>query len=356
MLKNKQPCFSSGLKPERRLTVILVYLLAALLFAMFSSNSSANNPLTRKTQLCATAAQPESYRSAFLKNFKILQQGERGWLFRNMDFKRAYGPREAGYKNLQQLQQALQLRGTTLVMVPIPGRPLIHPEYLGDISYDVQRGRKSYINYLQELRKRMIVVPNLGSLFEQEQHKPLFFARDHHWNHHGARTIARLTAHSIKAQRKLYSGISRQKFNSYGVGSEHNQGSLQRAAMELCEQRYPKEPFKLYQTVAASGDDLFEDIAEPQIVLVGTSNSKGRLNFNFDGFLAHYVGAGVINKAKSGGGFGGALKDYLSSEAFQQSPPKVLVWEIPGYYSLNSQDFFEQILNDLQRSGGQSSS
>ena len=98
----------------------------------------------------------------------------------------------------------------------------------------------------------------------------------------------------------------------------------------------------------AAADDLFADLPEPQIVLVGTSNSKGRLKFNFDGFLAHYVGAAVNNKAKSGGGFGGALKDYLSSEDFKQSPPKVLVWEIPGYYSLNETAFFDDLLLGLE--------
>jgi alginate biosynthesis protein AlgX len=332
---------------------IKIFSLIFICVCLIADWASANTIATAKTQLCDAAARPESYSGAFLKNFKILQKGDNDWLYRNMDLKRAYGPRLSGYNNLQQLQQALQIRGTTLVMVPIPGRALIHPEYLGDINYDIPRARKSYINYLQQLRNRMIVVPNIGSLFEQPQNKPMFFARDHHWNHHGARTIARLTAHSIKAQ-KVYSDIEKQKFDSYGVGSEHNHGSLQRAALELCEQRYPKEPFKLYQTVAA-GEDLFGDFLEPQIVLVGTSNSKGSLNFNFDGFLAHYVGASVTNKAMSGGGFGQALKDYLGSEDFRQSPPKVLVWEMPGYYSLNDQAFFDEILQQLESAGGESS-
>jgi alginate biosynthesis protein AlgX len=316
--------------------------------------ANASNIPAVKITLCDTADRPESYRGKFLKNFKTLQKGERDWLYRDMDLKRTYGPRQPGYKNLQQLQQALQARGTALVMVPIPGRALIHPEYLGEIDYDVPRARKSYINYLQKLRDTGIAVPKIDSLFEQTQSKPMFFARDHHWNHHGARTIARLTAYAIKAEKKLYSGIEKQKFESFAVGSDHNQGSLQRAALELCEQRYPKEPFKLYQTVAKGSDDLFGDLPEPQIVLVGTSNSKSSLNFNFDGFLAHYIGAAVINKAKSGSGFGGALKDYLNSDDFRQSPPRFLVWEVPGYYSLNDQAFFDQILMNLRGDGGQS--
>lgn len=337
----------------------LVQILVLSLLTCAAAN--ALNPPDEESTVCDAADRPESYHSKFLKNFKTLQKGQGGWLYRNMDFKRTYGPRQPGYKNLQQLQQALQARGTTLVMVPIPGRPLIHPEYLGEINYDVPRARRSYSNYLQKLRDSMIVVPNIESLFAQTQTKPLFFARDHHWNHHGARTIARLTAHSIKADR-VYSGIEKQKFESYGVGKDHNHGSLQRAALELCQQSYPKEPFKLYQTVLRDSDDLFADLTEPQIVLVGTSNSQGSLSLNFAGFLAHYVGAGVNNKARSGGGFGGALKDYLSSEAFQRSPPRVLVWEFPGYYSLNDQVFFDEILQYLhnietdRKAGGQLSS
>lgn len=301
------------------------------------------------TTLCAAADSAESYRGAFLKSFKTLQKGNQNWLYRDMDLKRAYGPRAAGYDSLQDLQRLLQSRGTTLVMVPIPGRALIHPEYLGDIDYDVQRGRQSYSRYLEQLRAIQIVVPQINSLFEQTHSKPLFFARDHHWNHHGARTIARLTAYAIKGQK--ISGIGKKAFSSYSVGGDHNDGSLQRAALELCKQRYPKEPFKLYQTVAMSSsldDDLFSELVEAQIVLVGTSNSKGRLHFNFDGFLAHYVGATVNNKAKSGGGFGGALKDYLDSKDFNESPPRILVWEVPGYYSLNDPAFFGDLLLGLE--------
>ena len=330
--------------------LISSFLCAALSTAVASETGApVPNAESVDSSLCPAAANPESYSGAFLKSFKTLQQGKQDWLFRDMDLKRTYGPRAPGYKSLQQLQTLLQLRGTTLVMVPIPGRALVHPEYLGNISYDLERGRKSYNHYVKQLRAVEIIVPQIESLFLGSRTKPMFFARDHHWNHHGARTIARLTAQSIKAEK--IPDIKRQKFKSYSVGGDHNDGSLQRAALELCEQRYPKEPFKLYQTVAlsnAAADDLFADLPEPQIVLVGTSNSKGRLKFNFDGFLAHYVGAAVNNKAKSGGGFGGALKDYLSSEDFKQSPPKVLVWEIPGYYSLNETAFFDDLLLGLE--------
>ena len=327
-------------------------LMISLLFAALSSTAMAESRPSSlpSTDVCSESARPESYRGAFLKDFKILQKGEQDWLFRDKDLRLAYGPRAKGYRQLQQLQQFLHSRGTALVMVPIPGRALIHPEYLGAIQYDVLSGRQSYSRYLAQLRATDIVVPAIDSLFAQTQSKLLFFARDHHWNHHGARTIARLTASAIRSED--ISGIVRQKFTSYGVGGNHVDGSLQQAAWALCQKRYPKEPFKLYQTVPVSNsvadDLLLAELPIAQIVLVGTSNSKGQLQFNFAGFLAHYSYTAVDNKAKSGAGFGGALADYLRSEQFKQSPPKVLVWEIPGYYSLNETAFFDDLLKNLE--------
>jgi hypothetical protein len=122
----------------------------------------------------------------------------------------------------------------------------------------------------------------------------------------------RLTASAIRSEE--ISGIVRQKFTSYGVGGNHVDGSLQRATWALFQKRYPKEPFKLYQTVPVSNsvaDDLLAELPIAQIVLVGTSNSKGQLQFNFAGFLAHYFYSAVDNKAKSGAGFGAAFFDDL---------------------------------------------
>ena len=76
----------------------------------------------------------------------------------------------------------------------------------------------------------------------------------------------------------------------------------------------------------AGADDLFGDVDLPKIVLVGTSFS---LRSNFFNALQHAVGVPLANVAKDGGEFDGAMRDYLSSATFKQTPPHVIIWEIP---------------------------
>lgn len=73
-------------------------------------------------------------------------------------------------------------------------------------------------------------------------------------------------------------------------------------------------------------DDLFGDSALPNIALIGTSFSR---NSGFAGYLQQALGAPIGNFAKDGGAFSGAAKAYLSSPAFRQTPPALLIWEIP---------------------------
>ena len=73
-------------------------------------------------------------------------------------------------------------------------------------------------------------------------------------------------------------------------------------------------------------DDLFGDDNLPNLALIGTSFSR---NSNFAGFLQQALKAPVGNFAKDGGEFSGAAKAYFNSPAFSQTPPQLVVWEIP---------------------------
>ena len=62
------------------------------------------------------------------------------------------------------------------------------------------------------------------------------------------------------------------------------------------------------------------------VALIGTSFSR---NSNFVPFLEQALGASLGNFAKDGGEFSGAAKDYFASPAFRETPPQLLIWEIP---------------------------
>ena len=72
--------------------------------------------------------------------------------------------------------------------------------------------------------------------------------------------------------------------------------------------------------------DLFGDDNLPNIVLVGTSFST---TSNFAPFLDFDLGTKVANFGKEGGDFAGSIKAYLNGPSFKQTPPKLIIWEIP---------------------------
>jgi len=65
----------------------------------------------------------------------------------------------------------------------------------------------------------------------------------------------------------------------------------------------------------------------PAVALVGASSSMPLLNF--DGALKQALGTEVLNVSYGAAGVFNSLKDYLRDPAFQEAPPKVLVWQFP---------------------------
>lgn len=78
--------------------------------------------------------------------------------------------------------------------------------------------------------------------------------------------------------------------------------------------------------VAVVSDDLFGDAGLPSIALIGTSYSR---NSNFVPFFEHYLDQPVANLARDGGDFSRSAIAYFSGASFRDSPPRVVVWEIP---------------------------
>lgn len=322
-----------------------------LIAILLASVSGVTQSQSYSPELCANSKNPNSYSDDFLRSFTVLQSGRDGWLFRDQDLHTSFGPSMSNYERLKQLRVKLSDLGVTLVMVPIPSRSLVHPEYLGDVSFNREKAVTSYKLFLQRLRHSGIVVPKLEVLVDYEADKPMFFARDHHWNHHGARTVARLTAASIRDQ-DSYTSIERSIYETSLMTTSHNEGSYAQAANLICGSDFSDEPYKIYQTAEADAD-IFSGLSSEStpISLVGTSNSQGKLRLNFSGFLSQYVKADVLNMAESGGGYSKSIENYLGSNDFRNNPPSFLVWEFPSYYRLNDEVFFKTL---FQFMGGES--
>ncbi len=299
-------------------------------------------------KLCPAAASPGSYSTSFLRSFTMLREGQDGWLFRSDDDLRiSFGPDEEGLKDLVRLNQALKRKGVTLVMVIQPPRGLMHREKLSKTdraNYNHELAQFSYVNMLKRLRTAGIVVPDLERLVYERGGKDFFFKADHHWTPEGARRTAVLSAEAI---RKLpqYSQVERRKFVTKPAGLFAKRGTLSRAAERICGFGSPSQYVRTYTTEPledGDGASLLGETEAPPMILVGTSNSDP--TYNFSGFMSEALGIDILNASIAGGGMDGAILAFMRSAEFQETPPKVLIWEVEAYHNISDPEFYRQAI------------
>lgn len=321
---------------------------AGTLLALASSAAATPQYQVRAIgPLCPAAQNPSNYNSKYLSFFSTLVQGQDDWLFRTRyDLRTDFGTTAEGYRQFKRLHDALKARGIELMIVYQPTRGLVNREKLTaeeKASFDYDLARQNYLQAVAELRKTGIWVPDLSPLFdEQGKDTDYYFKADHHWTPAGAERTAKLVAETMK-QIPGFSEIPKKEFESKVTGLLPKAGTLHKTASGFCGVSYATQYVDRYETVAAGeagGDELFGDESNPQIALVGTSNSGPA--YNFAGFLEQYSGADVLNMAVSGGGFDSALLQYMSSQEFHDSPPRILVWEFATHYDLAQQSFYRQ--------------
>nr|BFE94451.1 hypothetical protein GCM10020185_49870 [Pseudomonas brassicacearum subsp. brassicacearum] len=171
------------------------------------------------------------------------------------------------------------------------------------------------------------VVPDLSPLTNESLPETLpahdfYFRGDQHWTPYGAQRTAKIVAEKVK-QIPAFADIPKREFETKKSGRMGKTGTLHNMAGQLCGTSYAIQYMDQFTTEpkGEAGDgDLFSDSGNPQITLVGTSHS-GK-NYNFAGFLEEAIGADILNVAFPGGGFEGAMIQYLGSEEFQKNPPK----------------------------------
>lgn len=287
--------------------------------------------------LCPRAAEPDAYETTYMKSAMLLAAGDDGWLFRtNMDLVEDVQPIDPLiYEDLARLRRALNARGVQVVMVSSPPRGLVEARKLGkglSSRFDFPRALDNYRKHLDRLRAAGFIVPDTATFAGEsaDNGEPFYFKRDVHWRSSGARRTAELVAAELRA-RGLSKNLPEKPFDTVLSGTHLTPGSISAIASRLCGGVWPSEISPTYITAAPSSDNLFGDEGAPQVTLVGTSFSANPL-YHFAGYLQSTLKTDVLNAAVAGGSFDGALTQYLRSAAFQESPPKILIWETAYQY------------------------
>ncbi|ROL69400.1 cell division protein FtsQ [Pseudomonas chlororaphis] len=266
-----------------------------------------------------------------------VRQGCPGWLFLTDELRlnrHAENNAQAKAQAVIELQQGLAKRGIQLLVAVVPDKSRIAASELCALSRPAQLAPRTE-QWLSLLRGAGVpsvdLAPALQPLAAQA-----YLRTDTHWSEAGAKAGAQRIAQAV-AELK-FSPTPQQAFDLTQHASARRPGDLVRLAgidwlplgLQPAGEDVAASEVKA-SAVETSGDaesldDLFGDSNLPNTAVIGTSFSR---NSNFLGFLELALGAPMGNFAKDGGEFSGAAKAYFDSPAFKQTPPKLIVWEIP---------------------------
>lgn len=228
---------------------------------------------------------------------------------------------------LARIATALNTRGIELVVTVVPDKARVQSAQLCGAPLSAQSAERHDAILRTFREKELRVVPLLAAL----RSEPVTYYRtDTHWNQRGAALAAQAVAQGISTVE-----LSRaEEFRTLAADVEtEGPGDLLRL-MGLDETPNGLRPQpdlqRVERTVPANEDadagGLLDEAQAPEVVLIGSSYS---LNANFHGRLQEALRSTVLNAAKAGGGFAGAAMAYFTSPAFRETPPKLILWEVP---------------------------
>jgi alginate O-acetyltransferase complex protein AlgJ len=258
--------------------------------------------------------------------------GRNGWLFLTEEIRYdSDGPvhMRARMDLLASTRLALQSQGVELLVAIVPDKARIYADQLQGAGYPTS-SQTRYSDAIVQLKEQGIPSVDLMQPMLNARHaQHVYYRTDTHWNQVGAALAASSVAEAI---RRLTPDLTSAQFlTQQDVQVTQRFGDLIRLmgidAMPTFMRPVADQEATARTTLVknTAGSGLLGDVYVP-VVLVGTSYS---LRGNFHGYLQQNLRASVLNTAMDGGGFLQAMGEYLKNDAFLQSKPKVLVWEIP---------------------------
>lgn len=227
------------------------------------------------------------------------------------------------------VQARLAQKNIHLLVAVVPDKARIEQAQLCQLHRPAEFALR-LANWVDMLKARQIAVVDLAMPLSA-QGGQRYYSTDTHWNELGANVAAKTLADWLVLKRWLKEPAQVPDFSKFVIKRTERPGDLLRVAnlegLPLgWRPDYEMAQFTEVPAVEVSSDDLFGDAGVPELAVIGTSFSR---TSNFIPFLAQHLGAPVANLAKDGGDFEGAAMAYLSSPQFSQTPPKVLLWEVP---------------------------
>lgn len=266
--------------------------------------------------------------------------GTHDWLFSDEEFNplpRGEQTIDSNLALIRAIKARLDRHGVKLLLVIVPAKARLYPEYLGE-EQPAQQQRDLYRRLHEAARHADILAPDLLAGLQQEKSNgQLFLRTDTHWTPQGAERVARDLASAV--ERTGAPSGERQRYITEPAASKAYLGDLARflpldplfsALLPPPDQLHPRVTRALDPPPDDAAEALFADVRIP-FVLVGTSYSANP-DWNFLGALRQALGSDILDFAESGRGPLPPMLDYLQSEALADSPPQLVIWEFPERY------------------------
>jgi alginate O-acetyltransferase complex protein AlgJ len=268
-----------------------------------------------------------------------VRQGCPGWLFLVDELAvhpHARADAAARLDAVARVRDRLSRQGIGLLVAVVPDKSRVERAQLCGL-YRPASSAGRLDDWMAGLRQRQVPLVDLFPVLDQAARagQPPFLRTDTHWSEHGARLAAEAVAQAV---RRTGVAAAPPRHFTLSAGPEHErEGDLVRlAGIDWLPARWKPAPDRVRTTTltaaaepsasADSADDLFGDAGNPTLALLGTSFSR---TSNFTPFLENGLQAVVPSFARDGGDFWGSAQQYFASPSFRQTPPELVIWEIP---------------------------
>ncbi len=283
----------------------------------------------------------ELFRSDFMPSL----EGTEGYFFRvepDLQMDHRLEPEVVG--QLAELSRVLEARGTTLIYVPIPSKALIVPQRLPpgarDLGYDLVTAATIYELTLRDLREAGVQTVNArAALLATPGAASPVFQVDPRLTAAGAEALAAAVATAV-TEVERYPRVTKTLYRTQRDGTETIPSAMRMKLQDFCSSPLPTVTTERFRTFrsgtalsasASIGISANEDSA--RLMVVG-SEISGLPASNLAGFLAEALQLDTGSVVVPGEDGLAAITTYLSSAAFEQSPPDFIVWTHPIWSSL----------------------
>jgi alginate biosynthesis protein AlgX len=237
------------------------------------------------------------------------------------------------------LSDTLAAGGTTLVYVPLPPKSLALPDALPpearDWGFDEPLAATLYDDILRRLDERGVLTVNARTALRVTGGAaPTFHGPDPRLTPEGARRLARAVGERLATVAPLQ-GLPKAAFTSRATGTTRLASPARAILQRHCLVPLPEVLAETFATTRSDGGAADGTLlgGAARIAFLGTEDA-GDASANFAGFLAEATGIEVQAYAVPGGGAFAAISSYMTSRAFAEARPRVIVWAVPVADSL----------------------